>query len=64
MKRSLKAFFSSFSLTAVIIGCIVFGGFFVAKSYETMVYTSFGIKKSAIERLDNGIRILDFEIYF
>lgn len=64
MKRSLKIFFSSFYLTSVIITCIVLGAYGMGKAYENMVYTSFGEKKSAVEILDGGIRILDFEIHF
>ena len=64
MKKSLKLFFSSFYLSLVIISCIIFAFFGICKSYENMVYKSFGVKKSAVEIIDGGIRILDFEILY
>lgn len=64
MKRSTKLFFSSFYLSTVIIVCIFLAFFGIAKSYENMVYKSFGVKKSAVEIIDGGIRILDFEILY
>ena len=64
MKKSLKLFFSSFYLSSIIISCIIFAFFGIGKSYENMVYKSFGVKKSAVEIIDGGIRILDFEILY
>ena len=64
MKRSTKLFFSSFYLSSVIIACIILAFFGISRSYENMVYKSFGVKKSAVEIIDGGIRILDFEIRY
>ena len=51
-------------MSSVIIACVLLAFFGISKSYENMVYKSFGVKKSAVEIIDGGIRILDFEILY
>ena len=60
--KSFLGFIKGMILTFFVIFAVAFTSFAVAKAYENTVYLAFGVKKSATEITDDGIRILDFEI--
>ena len=64
MKRSRTVFFRSVRLTAVIVLCLLLGGYGTAKAYESIRQTAFGEYCAAVELTADGLRILDFVIPF
>ena len=61
-KRKFKVFLRSFYLSGVIMFCILFAFFGVARAWENTVKIGFGQYKDAIEKTENGFRFLDFNI--
>ncbi len=61
-KKNYRLFFRSFYLSSVIMFCILFAVFGIARAYKNTVQIGFGQYKDAFEITDEGIRILDFHI--
>ena len=60
--RSVKLFFRSAIITAVVLSCIAAVFLGICKSYEAIRQVSFGQERKAVEITDEGVRILDFTI--
>ena len=63
MKKG-RLFFRSFYISFVVLTCLVFGFFAMARAYETTVLLESGEYKKAVEISDGSLRIFDFEINF
>lgn len=64
MKKERRLFWRSFFLSSVVVGCLLFGGFGIAKAYENTVRIGLGEYRQAVRLTDGGLQILDFTLYW
>jgi len=62
IKKEIKLFFKSFYISSLILFCIIFSFYGMAKAYKNIRRIGFGEYRNAVEYKDGTIFFFDYKI--